>query len=125
RAHVISATTVDTCGSTLNNMASYTVSNACPGSGSGSASASVTVIPTVFSENFDSVTPPALPAGWTATNAIDPDMILWQSSNTGLPAPPADSLPNAAFVNEPTVVSDKRLDSPSIAISSPAAQLTF
>src|SRR4029453_13132528 len=82
RAHVISATTVDTCGSTLNNMASYTVSNACPGSGSGSASASVTVIPTVFSENFDSVTPPALPAGWTATNAIDPDIILWQSSNT-------------------------------------------
>ena len=31
RAHVISATTVDTCGSTLNNMASYTVSNGCPG----------------------------------------------------------------------------------------------
>ena len=31
RAHVISATTVDTCGSTLNNMASY-ISNACPGS---------------------------------------------------------------------------------------------
>jgi trimeric autotransporter adhesin len=66
RAHVISATTTDTCGSTLNNMASYTVSNGCPGSGSGSASASVSVLgPYVpfFSENFDGVTPPALPAG--------------------------------------------------------------
>ena len=39
--------------------------------------------------------------------------ILWQSSNSGLPAPPADSLPNAAWVNDPAVVSDKRLDSPS------------
>ena len=128
RAHVISATTMATCGSTLNNMASYTVSNACPGSGSGSASASVTVVGALvpsFSENFDGVTPPALPAGWVATNAVDPDMILWQSSNSGLPAPPADSLPNAAWVNDPAVVSDKRLDSPSIAITSNIAQVTF
>ena len=32
----------------------------------------------IFSENFDGVTPPALPAGWVATNAVDPDMIFWQ-----------------------------------------------
>jgi len=55
-------------------------------------------------------------------HAIDPDMILWQSSNSGLPAPPADSLPNAAWVNDPVVVSDKRLDSPSIPITSSIAQ---
>ncbi len=76
RAHVISPTTVDTCGSTLNNMASYTVSNGCPGSTSGSASASVTVLGTLvpgFSENFDGVTPPALPPGWVATNAVTGD----------------------------------------------------
>jgi hypothetical protein len=66
---------------------------------------------TVLAENFDNVTPPALPVGWTAMNAIDPDGILWQSSNTGLPSPPADSLPNAAWVNDPNVVSDKYLDS--------------
>ena len=71
------------------------------------------------------MTPPALPAGWTATNAVDPDMVLWQSSNSGLPAPPADSLPNAAWVNDPAVVSDKRLDSPPIAITSNIAQVTF
>ena len=128
RAHVISATTVATCGSTLNNMASYAVSNGCPGSTSGSASASVTVLGTLvpgFSENFDGVTPPALPPGWVATNAVTGDGILWVTSNSGTPTPVADSLPNAAFVNDPAVVSDKRLDSPSIAITSPAAQLTF
>src|ERR1044072_7765414 len=65
---------------------------------------------TVLAENFDDVTPPMLPAGWTATNAIDPDGILWQTSNTGVPSPPADSPPNAAWVNDPPSVSDKYLD---------------
>src|SRR4030095_10358901 len=64
---------------------------------------------TVLAENFDFVTPPALPVGWAATNGIDPDGILWQSSSRGLPAPPADSLPNAVWVNGPAVVSDKYL----------------
>ncbi len=80
---------------------------------------------TVFSENFDGVTPPALPAGWTATNAIDPDGILWVTSNDGDPFPSFDSPPNAAFVNDPDAISDKRLESPSIAIQSDTAQLTF
>src|SRR2546426_8883033 len=31
-----------------------------------------TIATTFFSENFDSVTPPALPAGWTAANASGP-----------------------------------------------------
>ena len=79
----------------------------------------------VFTENFDGITPPALPAGWTATNVIDPDGILWVTSNDGDPFPSADSLPNAAFVNDPDAISDKRLDSPSIPIQSDSAQLTF
>jgi len=79
----------------------------------------------VFTENFDGSTPPALPAGWTATNVIDPDGILWVTSNDGDPFPSADSLPNAAFVNDPDAISDKRLDSPSIPIGSDSAQLTF
>ncbi len=78
-----------------------------------------------FSENFDSVVAPALPAGWAATNAVNPDGIFWVTSSSGTPAPPADTAPNAAFVNDPAAISDKRLDSPSIAISSPSAQLTF
>jgi hypothetical protein len=81
---------------------------------------------TILDESFDGVTPPALPAGWTAINAIDPDGILWQTSNAGMPSPPADSLPNAAWVNDPAVVSDKYLNSPSLyATESHFVWLTF
>jgi N-acetylneuraminic acid mutarotase len=76
-----------------------------------------TPIQCVLSESFDFVTPPALPAGWTATNGINPDGILWQTSNSGLPSPPADTPPNAAWVNDPGVISDKYLDSPPIQIA--------
>jgi serine protease AprX len=65
----------------------------------------------VLVENFDNVTPPALPPGWTATNAQGPPP-LWVTSDSGVPMPPAYSPPNAAFIDDPAVVSDKRLDSP-------------
>lgn len=68
-------------------------------------------------ESFDFVTPPALPAGWTASNGINPDGVLWQTSNSGLPSPPANTTPNAAWVNDPAVISDKYLDSPPIQIA--------
>ena len=59
-----------------------------------------------FSENFDGVTAPALPAGWVAVNAagVAP---LWVTS-TSTP----DSAPNDAFIDDPATVSDKRLDTP-------------
>ena len=79
---------------------------------------------TTFSENFDGVTEPALPPGWTATNAPGPPP-LWTTSHTGMPSPAFDTPPNAAFVDNPGVVSDKRLDSPSIPIATGSAQLTF
>jgi hypothetical protein len=79
----------------------------------------------ILGDNFDNVMPPALP-GWTTFNGIDPDGILWQSSNTGLPSPPADSLPNAAWVNDPPLLSDKYLDSPTFYVFEAYwAQLTF
>ena len=65
----------------------------------------------VLVENFDGVTPPTLPPGWTATNAQGPPP-LWVTSDSGVPMPPAYSPPNAAFIDDPAVVSDKRLDSP-------------
>jgi len=64
----------------------------------------------VFSENFDNLTPPALPPGWIATNALGPPP-LWVTSDGGVLPPPYDSPPNAAFIDDPDVVSDKRLDS--------------
>src|SRR5690242_19080595 len=73
----------------------------------------------VISQNFDALTPPALPDGWTATNAIDPDTILWTSSNSGTPLPPSDSSPNSAATNDPATISDKRLESPMIPIWNP------
>jgi len=63
-----------------------------------------------LSENFDGVTPPALPPFWVATNAQGPPP-LWVTSNSGLPTPPAYSPPNAAYIDDPDVVSDKRLAS--------------
>jgi hypothetical protein len=66
-----------------------------------------------FGENFDGVVPPALPPGWLATNAQGPPP-FWLASNSGVPLPPADTLPNAAFIDDPAVLSDKRLDSPGL-----------
>lgn len=67
----------------------------------------------MLDENFDSLIPPAVPPGWLAANALGPPP-LWVTSDLGVPVPPADSPPNAVFVDDPDVASDKRLDSPSI-----------
>src|SRR5262249_58551696 len=60
----------------------------------------------LLSEFFDGVTPPALPSGWSSTT--------WVTSNSGVPMPSADTPPNAAFVDDPSTVSDKQLLSPTI-----------
>src|ERR1700739_2252680 len=83
--------------------------------------------PRTWSENFDSVVPPALPPGWLATNALGPPP-LWVTSNSGVPSPPADSSPNSAFIDDPDVISDKRLDSPNLLPPEPGLRwrrLTF
>ena len=79
-----------------------------------------------LTENFDNLTPPALPTGWLATNALGPPP-LWVTSNSGVPNPPADTPPNAAFIDNPSVLSDKRLDSIPFSFSkyTSCAQLTF
>jgi subtilisin family serine protease len=76
-------------------------------------------------ETFDNVTPPALPPDWIATNAQGPPP-LWVTSNSGVPIPPVDTPPNAAFIDDPAVVSDKRLDSFEFSFfESGPARLTF
>lgn len=81
---------------------------------------------TLLDEKFDDVTPPDLPPIWTAVNAIDPDGVLWQTSDSGLPSPPYDTAPNAAWVNDPPVISDKYLDAPGYsATESWYVRLTF
>jgi hypothetical protein len=73
----------------------------------------------LLSENFDNVMPPALPLGWSSTT--------WVTSDSGLPTPPADTPPNAAFVDDPAMISDKRLHSPSMILweGSEPVQITF
>jgi subtilisin family serine protease len=80
------------------------------------------ILPVVFSENFDSVTPPALPPDWDAINSEGPPP-LWVTSDSGVPMPPANTPPNAAFIDDPAVVSDKLLDS--LHFTSFGPQLTF
>ncbi|HXZ58501.1 MAG TPA: PASTA domain-containing protein [Gaiellaceae bacterium] len=78
-----------------------------------------------ISENFDGVVVPALPNCWTAANDSGPGP-LWTTSNSGTPGPTADTPPNSAFIDDPSTISDKRLDSPMIPLhTSSPVQLTF
>jgi hypothetical protein len=81
--------------------------------------------PAIVFEYFDGVTPPALPPDWVAVNTQGPPP-LWVTSASGVPTPPADTPPNAAFIDDPEVVSDKRLDSVDFSIfEGYVTQLTF
>jgi len=77
-----------------------------------------------LAQSFDNVAPPILPPDWLATNALGPPP-LWVTSNSGLPKPPADTPPNAAFVDDPGLVSDKRLDSLHFPVSGTSVHLLF
>src|SRR4029453_10230965 len=57
-------------------------------------------------EGFKSVPPPVLPAGCSSPT--------WVTSNSGVPTPPADTLPNAALIDDPATISDMQLFSPNI-----------
>lgn len=72
-----------------------------------------------FTENFDGVSRPALPAGWT-TSVGGTWFLPWitDSSRT-------DTAPNSAFTYDPDVTSDISLVSPAIHIQSAGAQLSF
>jgi hypothetical protein len=78
-----------------------------------------------FGDNFDSVMPPNFLPGWVVTNVQGPPPI-WVTSNSGVPSPPADTLPNAAFIDDPGVISDKLLDLPGLTVfEAVGQQLTF
>jgi hypothetical protein len=77
-----------------------------------------TITTSVFSENFDSVTPPVLPAGWItfASGAESP----WTSTIAE-----RDSLPNSAFAPDPTSIGLSELYSPSVVLPAAQTQLRF
>jgi PKD repeat protein len=72
----------------------------------------------LFSQNFDAVTAPALPAGWTtATSGAQSAWVAASSSS--------DTGPNAAFSPDPAGVGVNELDSPVINLPAAAGQLSF
>ena len=71
-----------------------------------------------FEENFDSVTAPALPNGWT-TSAIGAQQ-NWTTRTTRPQSPP-----NAVFSPAPNQVGVNELISPAFQITSPNAELSF
>jgi alpha-tubulin suppressor-like RCC1 family protein len=73
---------------------------------------------TVFTENFDGVTAPALPAGW-ATSASGAESAWVTATAT------SDSAPNAVFSPDPASVGLSELDSPAISLPAGQCQLTF
>jgi uncharacterized repeat protein (TIGR01451 family) len=74
---------------------------------------------TILSESFDSVSAPNLPAAWLATNSAGTG-VVWTTTSTT-----RDSSPNSVFAPDPASRSDNQLISPSLAIASGAALLTF
>jgi len=72
----------------------------------------------VFSQAFDGVTAPALPAGWTT--AESGFQSLWVTSTTL-----RDTVPNSAFSSEASKAGVNELDSPTITLPSDPTKLTF
>jgi hypothetical protein len=73
---------------------------------------------TTFSENFDGVTAPALPGGWTtAATGVE---VPWVTSTT-IPA----SAPNDAFAPDVTNIGNTELITPAIAVPAAGGRLTF
>jgi hypothetical protein len=73
---------------------------------------------TVFSENFDTVSPPALPTDWSSSKSGA--VSNWVTATTL-----HDSAPNAAFIFEPTNPGVADLVSAPFEITTPSATLTF
>ncbi|MDB6066231.1 MAG: conserved repeat domain protein [Pedosphaera sp.] len=71
-----------------------------------------------FTENFDGVTAPALPVGWTTT--FSGAESAWATATTN-----KDTAPNAAYAKDPASVGLTELISPAISILSTSAVLTF
>ncbi len=73
---------------------------------------------TILAENFDGVTAPTLPTGWTTSDAAG--SVTWNTSTTS-----SFSGINSAFVENKSYVSDVRLTSPAFILGNADNQLSF
>jgi alpha-tubulin suppressor-like RCC1 family protein len=72
----------------------------------------------VFQEDFDAITVPNLPSGWTSSTTAGTTP-LWVTTNLA-----SSSIPNSAYIRTSSS-SDTYLISPSISITNPLAQISF
>jgi hypothetical protein len=106
-----------TCGSTVT--ASIVLTDGATNYGTITYSFQVGSTAIAFSQNFDSLVPPALPAGWTPT-----------ASGSGVPPTTSttspDTAPNDVFLSEQTTVGLSEVATADIAVpNNPAAKLSF
>src|ERR1700757_504702 len=71
-------------------------------------------------ENWDSVTAPALPPGWVASNPEPGDGTLWVTTTAM-----SESAPNNVFIPDQDGISDKVLDRTGVQVTSASATLSF
>ncbi|MBK8269631.1 MAG: S8 family serine peptidase [Planctomycetes bacterium] len=106
-----------TCGSTLT--ATLQIQDGASNLGSVTFNFTLGSNAVSFSQNFDGVTAPALPSGWTATIGSG-SPTLWVTSSSS-----SDTSPNALFAGDPSTTTDNRITSPNIAITSAASTFSF
>ncbi len=105
------------CGSELTLM--LALQDGATNLGTVSRTFGVGVTRAAMTQNFDGVSIPTLPSGWSSTRASGTSP-QWVTSIGA-----SDSAPNSAFISNPTTISDIRLDSPVFTIVSAAATLSF
>jgi hypothetical protein len=71
-------------------------------------------------ENWDSVTAPALPRGWVASNPDPGNGIMWVTTTVT-----PDSPPNDAFIDDQDGISDKVLDRTGVMVTSTSPMMSF
>jgi len=113
-----SFTAIGTCGAT--NTATFVLQDGATSLGSLTFRFPLgqTVSTPIFSENFDGVTPPALPAGWTTTASGAESVFVTTTAAH-------DTVPNSVFVPDPTAIGLSELDSPTIVLPNASCQLSF
>jgi hypothetical protein len=121
---IITWTPSDTQGPSTNLLVTVVTDNGVPAR-SATNTTQVVVYNTVtcqwtnlLDQNFDAVSPPGIPAGWTV--ASDGAQPLWLTQSAV-----RDSLPNAAFAGDAANVGNAYLISPVVNLSSDQALLTF
>ena len=111
-----SFTTSVACGSNL--VARFALTDGAANLGEVTLAIQVGQLAPVFTENFDSLTAPALPSGWTTSAAGGQS--AWTTATTA-----SDTAPNAAFSPAPGTTGSNQLVSTTFLISSASSQLSF